>query len=89
MVLCYIILVNLCVAEGSCDSLKRHIPKVMLLLSAIFFVWGIITFAGSVYIDGWFRLPTNDIRLNVILLFSFAGLFLALYRIIDLLERKQ
>jgi len=68
--------------------LKRHIPKVMLLLSAIFFVWGIITFVSFVYIDGWFRLPTGDIRLNVILLFSFAGLFLALYRIIDLLERK-
>ena len=68
--------------------MKKHISKIMIVFSILFFIWGVIVFVSSVNVDTFFSFSTNEERLNIILLFSSGGLFLGIYRIIDLLERR-
>ena len=65
--------------------MKKHISKIILSFSLAFFIWGFIYLIDTIH--AWNKIPDAKI-LNIILLFTSSGLFLGLYSIIDLLERK-
>ena len=65
--------------------MKKHISKIMLLFSLSFFVTALVTVVY--HVGHGYSLDHNQ-QIRLILQFISAGLFLGLYRIIDLLERK-
>ena len=65
--------------------MKKHISKIMLIFSIIFFVIAIIPFVY--YVGSDYSLDYNE-QIRLILQFIASGVFLGLYRIIDLLERQ-
>ena len=65
--------------------MKKYIPKVMLLFALSFFVLALFT---VVYHAGYRLSLDHNQQMRLILQFVSAGLFLGLYRIIDLLEKK-
>ena len=66
-------------------NIKKHISKIMLVFSLSFFI---IALSIVVYNAGFSYHFEGNQPLYLILLFASAGLFLGLYRIIDILERK-
>ncbi len=74
--------------RGGTDMKKfsQHINKIMLGLSILFFA--VLTFivGTALFEDAGF---SGSDRLLILALVSLSGLFLGLYRIIDLLEKKQ
>jgi len=65
--------------------MKKHIPKIMLLFSLTFFIIAMVT---VVYNAGHGYSFDGNQQLRLILQFGSTGLFLGLYRIIDILDKK-
>ena len=64
---------------------SQHIDKIMLGLSILFFAVLVFMVGTAVFEDAGF---VGSDCIMVLALLSLSGLFLGLYRIIDLLERK-
>jgi phosphatidylglycerophosphate synthase len=67
------------------DGVKKHIPKIMLLFSLSFFAIALITF---IYHVGYGNSLDHNQQMRLTIQFIASGLFLGLYRIVDLLDGK-
>jgi hypothetical protein len=66
--------------------MKKHISKVMLIFSIAFFAIALITVVATV--GRGYSFDDNQ-KVQLILQFLSSGIFIGLYRIIDLLEKNQ
>jgi hypothetical protein len=66
--------------------MKKHISKAMLILSLSFFIIALITVVATA--GRGYSFDDNQ-KLRLILQFLSFGIFLGLYRVIDLLEKNQ
>jgi amino acid transporter len=81
-----VILLNMMISKQS--KIKNHIPKIMIIFSMIFFVIGIFNFINRIQSGRGLSGFNHENIVPLVLLFALSGLFLALYRIIDLLEKR-
>lgn len=66
--------------------MKKYISKIMFILAVLFFGSAVFVIGGVVSNN----IPWHDTeQIILLILIAFSGLFLGLYRIIDLLEKKE